>query len=153
MTSRGCFRTQLRRSAFTPRTSRQCRKKRRVRSARTECSVRDTGGGTEADGSRHIEAERRSQRRTLCDHGFAHGSSPTRRGHRGKVSVSNLVQSQCKTLNVGNVQGRIVFQPASLHRTISPPCQCTVSASHFFLKHPSWMLEKFRHRTTALILL
>lgn len=77
----------------------------RVRSARTEHSVRDARRGAGADGDGRIGAERRSQRRVPCDHGFAHKSSPTRRGHRGKVSVSNLVQSQCATLNVAKRLG------------------------------------------------
>ena len=51
-----------------------------------------------------------------------------------------------------NVQGRIVFQPAYSQDDLPAlPVHdlCFVSLS----KHPSWMLEKFRHRTTALILL
>jgi|AraplaDrversion2_2_1032049.scaffolds.fasta_scaffold117508_1 hypothetical protein len=51
-----------------------------------------------------------------------------------------------------SVQGRIVFQPASSQDdplVLPVHDLCFVSLS----KHPSWMLEKFRHRTTALILL
>lgn len=120
MTSRGCFRTWLRRSAVTPQTDRECRKRRRGRSARTERAVRDAGRRAEADGKRRIEAERRSQRRIPCDHGFAHKSSPTRRGHRGKMSVSNLVQSQSATLNVETFKVASSLSPLLL--TGRSPC-------------------------------
>ena len=153
MTSCGCFRAQLRRSALTPQTDQLCRKKGRVRSVRTECSVRDARRGTGGDGNRGIGAARRSQRRMPCDHGFAHKSSPARRGHRGKVSVSNLVQSQSATLNVAKRSGshRLSARTSSQDDPLALPVHdlCFVSLS----KHPSWVLEKFRHRTTALILL